>query len=135
MAHPRRYDDGDQFLARVRELALALPGAKEKESHGHPAFYTTKVFAYYGASLKGSHYATVYDQSVVVMPDADERLALLEDERFFEPAYLGPSGWIGMNLLAAEPDWVEVGELLDMSYRNTAPKKLIAELDARSTAG
>ena len=129
MAHPRRYDDGDPFLARLRELALALPGAQEKESHGQPAFYTTKVFAYFGASVKGDHAADTYAQSVLVLPDADERLALLEDERCFEPAYLGPSGWMGLNFRAAQPDWDEVGELLDMSFRNTAPKKLIAQLD------
>ena len=46
MAHPQKFDDGDPVLARVRELALALPDAGEKVSHGRPAFFTTKVFAY-----------------------------------------------------------------------------------------
>ena len=52
VAHPRMFDDDDPVLARVRTIALALPDAAEKVSHGRPAFFTTKVFAYYGGSLK-----------------------------------------------------------------------------------
>jgi hypothetical protein len=40
-----------------------------------------------------------------------------------------PGGdWIGVDLDAAS-DWDEVAELLDASFRMTAPKRLIAELD------
>ncbi|MDE9364131.1 MmcQ/YjbR family DNA-binding protein [Luteipulveratus sp. YIM 133132] len=132
MAHPRRYRDDDPYLARLRGLALALPGAQEKESHGHPNFFTTKVFAVFGGMLKGDHHSDTYAQSVLVLPDEDERAALLEDERCFLPAYYGPSGWVGLNFRATEPDWDEVADLLDMSYRNTAPKRLVTELDGRS---
>jgi hypothetical protein len=34
-------------------------------------------------------------------------------------------------LRAATATWAEVGELLDASFRNTAGKRLVAELDAR----
>lgn len=54
MAHPRMYDDGDLHFQRVRTLALALPEARMKVSHGRPAFFTIKVFAYYGTSVKGA---------------------------------------------------------------------------------
>lgn len=131
MAHPLRFDEDDPFLARVRELALALPGAAEKISHGHPNFFTTKVFAVYGGIVKGDHASDAYRQSVLVKPDEDERLALLEHERCFVPGYYRPSGWVGVNFRAAEPDWAEIGELLDMSFRNTAPRQLVKELDAR----
>ena len=53
-----------------------------------------------------------------------------EEERFFEPAYWGPAGWVGLDLRVAEPDWDEVRELVDMSYRNTAPARLVRQLDA-----
>ena len=43
MAHPPRYDDRDPLLARVRELAFALPEAKEKISHGTPTFFINGV--------------------------------------------------------------------------------------------
>ena len=123
------FDDDDPFLARVREAAAALPGTGEKVSHGRPAFFTKKVFAYYGGSLKVDGEWVQHEHAVVVQPDPGDRPALLEDPRTFVPAYLGPSGWIGVDLDDAT-DWDEVAELLDASYRLTAPKKLVQELDA-----
>ena len=125
------FDDDDPLLARVRELAAGLPGADEKVSHGHPALFTKKVFAYYGGSLKVDGEWVQHPQSIVVLPDPDDRTALLADDRVYVPAYLGPSGWIGLDL-DDDTDWGEVAELLDASYRLTAPAKLVAELDARS---
>lgn len=129
MAHPKMFDDGDPILARLRELALAFPGAGEKVSHGIPAFFTKKVFAYYGGSEKAEPDWIPHRHSVLVQPDPDDRSGLLDDQRSYVPAYLGPYGWVGVDLDAAT-DWSEVAELLDASYRLTAPKKLIAELDA-----
>lgn len=125
------FDDDDPVLARVRELAAALPGAAEKVSHGRPAFFTTKVFAYYGGSLKVDGDWQQHPQAVVVLPDDDDRVALLEDRRCFVPAYLGPYGWLGIDL-TEDADWGEVAELLDASYRLTAPRRLVAELDTRT---
>ena len=124
------FDDDDPVLGRVRELALALPGADEKVSHGRPAFFTKKVFAYYGSSLKVDGTWVEHGQSVVVLPDPEDRPALVDDPRVFVPAYLGPSGWLGFDLDAGT-DWDEVAELLDASFRLTAPKRTVAELDAR----
>lgn len=131
MPHPRMFDDDDLVLAEVRRIALALPGAGEKVSHGRPAFYTKKVFAYYGGSQRLDGDWVQHDQSIMVLPDADERRALLEDPRCFVPAYLGPSGWLGVDL-GGQTDWSEVAELVDASYRRTAPARLVAELDART---
>ena len=128
MAHPQMFDDDDPYLIRVRELAAALPDADEKVSHGRPAFFTKKVFAYYGASVRQDGEWEQHPQSVVVLPDPDDRLALDADPRVFHPAYLGPYGWIGFDLDEAT-DWAEVAELLDASYRLTAPKRSIARLD------
>ena len=123
------FDDDDPFLARVRELASALPGTDEKVSHGRPALFTKKVFAYFGGSIKVDGEWVQHPHSIVVLPDPGDRLALLDQERVYVPAYLGPSGWIGIDL-DGDIDWTEVAELLDASYRLTAPKRLIAELDA-----
>jgi predicted DNA-binding protein (MmcQ/YjbR family) len=123
------FDDGDPFLARVRNLVNPLPASAEKVSHGRPAFYTIKVFAYYGGSLKHAGEWIQHPQSIVVVPDPGDRLALLEDSHTYVPAYLGPSGWIGVDL-GTHTDWTEIVELLDASYRLTAPKRHIAELDA-----
>ncbi len=127
MGHPIMFDDGDPLLNRLRELALAFPDAAEKISHGHPAFFTTKVFAYYGGSIKVNGEYERHEQSVLVLIEPDERLALLEQPRCYLPAYLGPSGWLGVDLTAGT-DWAEIGELLDASYRRTAGPRRVARL-------
>lgn len=129
MAHPLRFDTADPLLARVRELALAMPGAAEKISHGQPAFFTRKVFAYYGGVTKEEHSAGMHPPRLTVLLEPDERLAMLE-EGALSPAYLGPYGWVAVDLGDAN-DWVRMSELIDASFRVTAPKRLVAELDAR----
>ncbi|MEZ5342752.1 MAG: MmcQ/YjbR family DNA-binding protein [Acidimicrobiales bacterium] len=129
MSHPDRYRDDDADLTKLREICLRLPDAEEKISHGHPVFCTKKIFAIFGAVVKGDHYADDYSRSVVFLPDADEREALLCDDRFFAPAYYGPYGWLGLNFAVGEVDWDEVAELVHDSYRNTATKTRVAKLN------
>lgn len=133
--HPSRVEDTDPHLVRVREICLALPRAAEKRSHGSPTFFTRKTFATFGGSLKGDHYAPVARHSLIFLPDASDREALVGDDRFFVPAYFGPSGWLGLSFhligTVDRVDWVEVAELIEMSYRLTAPVSLVRELDTR----
>ncbi|MGN5240355.1 MULTISPECIES: MmcQ/YjbR family DNA-binding protein [unclassified Rhodococcus (in: high G+C Gram-positive bacteria)] len=129
MPHPIMFDDTDPLLARVRTLALAYPGAREKVSHGRPFFFTKTSFAVYGGSEKDTR--APFPRSLIVKPERDERLALLGEPHTYLPMYLGPSGWIGYDLGRREVDWAEVAELIDMSFRETAPAKLVRELDAR----
>ena len=49
-------------------------------------------------------------------------------ERFYVPPYVGPKGWIGI-YLGDETDWDELADLVEESYRMTAPKRLAALLD------
>lgn len=124
------FDDADPLLSRLRTLALSFPDAAEKISHGHPAFFTTKVFAYYGGSVKVDGVYRQHEQSVLVLVDPGERAALSADDRCYVPAYLGPYGWIGLDL-TADTDWDEVEELLDASYRRTAGPRRVARLAGR----
>ncbi len=134
MAHPTRYDPDDDYLGQLREICLALPDAKEKVSHGRPVFFTQKIFAVFGGLVKGDHSSDQFGQSVLILPDRDERLALLQDERFFDPAYYGPSGWVGFDFRRSATDggvdWGEVSELVEDSYRNTASVTRVRRLDA-----
>lgn len=127
------FDEADPVLRRVRALALALPDAAEKISHGRPAFFTTKIFVYYGGSVKVDGSYLQHEQSVLVLVDLGEREALLGDDRCYVPAYLGASGWIGLDL-GEDADWDEVAELIDESYRRTAGPRRVAVLDARAPA-
>lgn len=128
MAHPKMFDDDDPVLARVRAIALALPQASEKVSHGRPAFFTRKVFTYYGGSVKIGGDWEQHQQAVMVLVPLDERAALREDERSFVPGYLGPSGWTGLDL-DENTDWDEVAELIETSYRETAGARLVRALE------
>lgn len=130
MTHPVMFDQDDSVLTRLREVALCFPAAAEKVTHGWPAFYTVKVFAYFGGSIKIDGAYVRHHQSVLVLPDPGEYEALRQDDRVYRPAYLGAFGWLGLDL-AIDMDWTEVAELLDASYRITAPRRLVAELDAR----
>lgn len=127
------FDDADPVLGRVRALALALPDAAEKVSHGRPAFFTTKVFAYYGGSVKVGGEYRQHGQSLLVLLEPAEREALLDDDRCYVPAYLGSSGWVGVDV-GDGSDWREIAELLDASYRRTAGPRRVAALDARTPA-
>lgn len=125
MPHPIMFSEDDPTLARVREIALALPEATEVVAHGRPTFRCGKIFAYYGGSVKGGE---MMNTSVLFRPDPAEAQALSGDGRFFVPAYVGAHGWLGVDLSRA-PDWDEVAELLDASFRLVAPAKLIHRLD------
>lgn len=125
VAHPRRYDDNDPYLAELRELALALPEATEVEAWGRPTFRAGRIFASFSSD-------DLHSYALVVKPDPGDRDALLGDARFYLPPYFGPGGWVALDLEAAPVDWSEVAELLEASYRQVALKRMIAALDARS---
>jgi predicted DNA-binding protein (MmcQ/YjbR family) len=85
-----------------------------------------KVFAYF---LDDHHGDGIV--SVCVKSRLGENLdrARLEPERFYLPAYIGPRGWFGMRLDRGRVRWREVEEIVEQSYRLTAPKTLVKELD------
>lgn len=130
MAHPIMFEEDDPLLVRLRPVALALPEAEERVSHGRPWFHHAggTAFAVYGSGTKGPE-KVMHPHALVVHVDDDERPARLQDDRFFVPAYLGPKGWLGLDL--DDADWVEVAELVDASWRRHAPRRLLAPHDAR----
>jgi predicted DNA-binding protein (MmcQ/YjbR family) len=130
MPHPIMFGEDDLGLADVRRIALGFPEAVEKISHGRPVFCVPKMFAVYGGSSKRTGEIVGYPYSVLLKVDESERRALEQDRRFFYPMYLGPFGWLGLDLTTGTVDWDEVAELLDASYRLTASKRLIKRLDA-----
>ena len=129
--HPIMFDDADPVLGRVRTLALAFPGAEERIAHGRPWFFVGRAFAVYGGGTKGPDHVR-HDRGLLVHVEDGERPARIADPRFFVPAYVGPMGWLGIDVDAPGTDWTEVGELLDASFRWVAPARLVRELDARA---
>jgi predicted DNA-binding protein (MmcQ/YjbR family) len=118
------YSDDDPYLDDVRRVCLALPEAVEVEAWGRPTFR---------AGVKGKMFAVFegsdeHPYAIVFKPEPEERPALLQDERFYSPAYYGPSGWLAISLTAKEPDWDEIAELVTTSYRQVALKRQLRAL-------
>jgi predicted DNA-binding protein (MmcQ/YjbR family) len=131
MPHPIMFSDDDLGLRELREIALGFPGAFEKISWGRPVFCVPKIFVMYGGNAKRDGGMVAFPYSVLVKVDETERKALEQDSRFYYPAYMGPSGWLGLDLTAADVDWDEVRELVDASFRSVASRRLVKELDKR----
>jgi len=128
------FDDVDPVLARVRRIALAFPEAAEKVSHGRPAFYTRKVFAYYGGSQKAQGVWEQHPTSVMVLADLDGQSAMRALPNAWVPGYLGPYGWTGLDL-GTTTDWDDVAGFIEESYRFTATARLTALLERPSGDG
>ncbi len=124
MEHPQLFEPGDALLDRLRAICLQFPEATEVLAWGRPTFRAGKrIFAVAGSSMDRPH-------SVVFKPDLEERLALIEDPRFFIPPYFGPGGWLALDFDTDDTDWVELAELMQTSYRQIALKRQLAALDA-----
>lgn len=130
MPHEQMFDEDDPVLLRLREVAMSFPGAQEKVSHGRPAFFTKKIFALYGCSLKVEGEWVQHPRALVIQPSAEEEAALRQDPRVVVPAYWGPWGWVAL-LLDEGSDWTEVRELVEESFLLTAPAGRIKELRGR----
>ena len=124
-----RERDPEWLLRRVSELALALPGAEHRESHGAPGW---RVGGKYFAHFNDQHHGTEHIALLVKTSGLDELEGLVESapETYFKPAYYGASGWVGVILNRPGVDWDMVADWLQRSWRSVAPKKLTALMDA-----
>lgn len=117
--------DPESVLARVRELALALPATAERTSHGSPGFHIEKgkFFAYFWHN----HHSDGETIVIVKTSGAEERAMLIEmdPDCYYSPPYLGPSGWVAMRLDRDDVDWDRVGDRIAQSWEMVAPRRLL----------
>jgi hypothetical protein len=129
---------GSRELERVRRIALALPEVNERMSHGEPCFFVrdTRPLCYYHDDHNGDGRVSLWCPAP---PGVQEELVTAEPERFFTPPTSARgtfSAWLGVFLEPAGTnpvDWDEVAAILDDAFRTVAPKKLVAQLDNRSS--
>lgn len=112
-----RKDDGTQ-LKRLRRCCLSMPGAVEKISHGEPTFFTPKrVFAMFANNHHDDGHVAAW------LPAGDGvQEALIEEspQIYFRPPYVGPSGWIGVELSRVGDE--QLGALVREAYQLIAAK-------------
>ena len=118
----------EHLLDRLRSLCLALPEANESGGVGDPSFKVQdKIFAM-------QHLVKERMSLWCKAPSGAQNILInAAPERFFIPPYVGRHGWIGL-WLDAVTDWDEVADLVEESYRMTAPKRLCAQLDQLNAA-
>jgi len=109
------------LIQRVRDIALALPHASEKLSHGEPAFFVKKkLFAMIDDHHHGSGHVAVWCNA---WPGAQESLIEGDAGHFFRPPYVGVKGWIGIRIDQELP-WSVIADLLTQAHAvSSAPRK------------
>lgn len=115
----------DDALNHLRAICLALPEASEQGGVGNPTFKVRdKIFAM-RHQMAGR--MSVWCKAP---PGAQSALIQTSPHLFFVPPYVGHHGWVGM-WLDVDLAWDYIAELIEESYRMTAPKRLCARLDQR----
>lgn len=121
MAHPRKYDDSNPAIRRLREICLALPETTEKEAWGECTFRVGgKMFAMTDNNHHDSGHLAVWIKAPAMV---QEILVGSDPKRFFKPPYVGPKGWVGVRL-DLKVRWDELAAILNDGYRMSAPKRL-----------
>jgi len=117
------------ILSPLRAICLDYPEAVEAVAFGSPTF-----------QVRSKNFAMVHkpDERVSVWckapPGAQEAYIASEPDRYYKPPYLGPKGWIAAWISPeCHPDWDEIEEIVDESYRLIAPKRLVATLDENAS--
>jgi predicted DNA-binding protein (MmcQ/YjbR family) len=112
--------------AAVREVCLWLPEAEEYVSHGSPNFRIRKgkTFATYVVNHHGDGRIALW---LNAPPGAQAHYTQSEPKHFFVPPYVGPSGWLGVNLDKGI-SWKRVAALVREAYEKIAPAALSAKI-------
>jgi hypothetical protein len=113
----------------VRELCLAFPCVEEFESHGSPNYRaragarTGKVFAVFALNHHGDGHVALWLNT----PALEQSRLLASSRHLFKPPYVGPSGWIAVELNNGV-SWKRVRELVHLAYANSTPTKLAGRI-------
>ncbi|GAA4041901.1 phosphoribosylglycinamide formyltransferase [Parerythrobacter jejuensis] len=124
--------DSAWLLERVRSLALALPEAEERPSHGSPGWRTGGKSGKYFAYFSDQHHGAEHIALLAKTSGQDELAALIDGDpqAFYKPAFYGASGWVGLILNRPDCDWEQVEYWLGRSWQAVAPKRLTKLMDA-----
>ena len=118
---PLKSKKNQAMLRKLREICLSLPETTETRQFGSPAFKAGKK-----TFCNISHYEN--KPKLQIWVGAEQQLSLTSfDQRFEIPAYVGHNGWINLDL-SNKQNWDEIEELLLISYRHFALKRMLNAL-------
>jgi len=120
--------------ARLAEVVAELPGVAVRQAYGHVEYLLAKKkFAWLLVDHHGDGRLALW-----LKAPAGEQEALVgaDPVRYFAPPYLGPSGWVAVNVdPGSRPDWDEVSGLVVQAWRMSAGKRAVAAYDTARPAG
>ncbi|MCY3858055.1 MAG: MmcQ/YjbR family DNA-binding protein [Gammaproteobacteria bacterium] len=101
----------------VHDLCLAFDDSEAHHSHGFPDFRVNgKVFAQYAVNHHGDGRVALWLNS----PDGSQQdCVAMDSESYFVPPYLGPRGWLGVNL-DKNLSWDEIQYQVAEAYLHTS---------------
>jgi predicted DNA-binding protein (MmcQ/YjbR family) len=115
----------------IRALCLSFPEAEEIESHGSPNFRARKgkIFAVFALNHHGDGHVALWLNT----PALEQSRLIASSTHIYKPPYVGPSGWIGVELNRGF-SWKRVIGLARLAYENASPAKLVAKLPTKMPA-
>lgn len=112
------------LVSALRELCLAYPETDWIVSHGAPNFRVRgKSFATYQLNHHGDGRVALW---LAAPPGAQQLYTEMEPQAYFVPPYVGPRGWLGVEL--DKLSWPTVGKRVREAYVEVAPKALAKSL-------
>jgi hypothetical protein len=109
--------ENEKLLAKLRAIALSLPGTTESWNHGRPCFTVrNKTFVMFLQDHHGDGRVALWCKAP---PGAQAVIVEGDPESYFVPPYVGRSGWIGARL-DRRPDWRAIKALVAESHAMTA---------------
>ena len=111
----------------VKEVCLSFPEAEEGTAHGSPHYHVRgKTFAMYTLNHHGDGRVSLWLNSP---PGAQDIHVRGEPKHFFVPPYVGPRGWLGVELNKGL-SWKRIALLVREAYEKVAHPKLRAAIGA-----
>jgi len=109
----------------VREICLSFPRAEEVASRGSPNFRVHgKTFAIYCINHHGDGRVALW----LDMPEGAQAFyTQMEPDHYFIPPYVGPKGWLGVEL-NKRLSWTAIAERVQVAYERVAPAALSATI-------
>jgi predicted DNA-binding protein (MmcQ/YjbR family) len=111
--------------AAVRKVCLSFPDTEETDGHSMANFKVRgKTFATYAINHHGDGRVALWLEA----PSGSQALHIdMDPEHYFKPQYVGPKGWLGVEL-NKRLEWKVISKRVREAYEKVAPAELVSNL-------